>query len=269
MSVYKNDNPDFLQVALDSMLVNQSRVPNEIFMVIDGPVPETINRVIDDYISSYKRVFTIHRLKENKGLGNALRIGVEKAKYDIIARMDSDDICLQYRFEKQLEYITQHPDVDIVGGQCTEFIGTPDNIVSRGSVPLNNEDIYTYMKTRCGMSHVTVMFKRESILRAGNYQDWFWNEDYYLWIRMMLMKSKFANVPDVYVNVRTGDDQYSRRGGMKYFKSEAGLQRFMYKNNVIPFYLYLSNVIKRFVIQIIIPDNIRGWVFRNIIRKIE
>lgn len=266
-SVYKNDTPKYVRVALDSMLVNQSVKPTEIVLVRDGLVPDELDALLDEYEALYHNVFNIIRLKQNGGLGKALKLGVEATKYDIIARMDSDDICLPYRFEKQMAFLGKHPDCDIVGGQMTEFIDTPDNIVGKRVVPESNEAIYEYMKSRCALNHVTVMFRKNSVMRAGNYQDWFWNEDYYLWVRMMMAKCRFANLPDVLVNVRSGADQYARRGGMKYFRSEAGVQRYMLDNHLINRGGYLINVAKRLIVQVLLPNNIRGWVFRTFARK--
>ena len=265
-SVYKNDTPKYVRVALDSMLVNQSVKPTEIVLVRDGLVPDELDALLDEYEALYHHVFNIIRLKQNGGFGKALKLGVEVAKYDIIARMDSDDICLPYRFEKQVAFLDKHPDCDIVGGQMTEFIDTPDNIVGKRVVPESNEAIYEYMKSRCALNHVTVMFRKNSVMRAGNYQDWFWNEDYYLWVRMMMAKCQFANLPDVLVNVRSGADQYARRGGMKYFRSEVGVQRYMLDNHLINGGGYLINVAKRLIVQVLLPNNIRGWVFRTFAR---
>ena len=266
-SVYKNDKPEYVRVALDSMLVNQSVKPTEIVLVQDGSVPDELSALLQDYEVNYPAVMNIIRLEKNGGLGNALRLGVESAKYDLIARMDSDDICLPDRFEKQLAYLGSHPECDIVGGQMTEFIGSPDNIVGRREVPLTNEDIYNYMKSRCALNHVTVMFRKEAVLKAGNYQDWFWNEDYYLWVRMMMAGCKFANIPDVAVNVRSGADQYARRGGKKYFDSEIGIKKLMLENGLISRKEYIVNYIQRFIIQRILPNSVRGWVYRTFARK--
>ena len=232
-SVYRNDEPEFVRTALDSMLIEQTITPTEIILVRDGVVPSELENVLEEYETAYPKIMHIIRLKKNGGLGNALKLGVENAKYEIVARMDSDDICLPYRFEKQLRYMDQHPECDIVGGQMTEFIGNADNIVGKRVVPESNEDIYKYMKNRCALNHVTVMFRKEAVLKVGNYQDWFWNEDYYLWVRMMMVKCVFANLPDVLVNVRSGEDQYARRGGMRYFKSEEGIQRLMLNKHLI------------------------------------
>lgn len=266
-SVYKNDKSEFVRVALDSMLVHQSVKPAEIVLVQDGPVPDCLDLLLSEYETKYPEIIHVIRLDKNGGLGNALKLGVENAKYDICARMDSDDICLPDRFEKQLAYLEAHPECDIVGGQMTEFIDTPENIVGRREVPLSNEEIYEFMKSRCALNHVTVMFRKEAVLKAGNYQDWFWNEDYYLWVRMMMAGCKFANIPDVAVNVRSGADQYARRGGKKYFDSEMGIKKLMLEKGMISRKEYIINYVERFIVQLILPNSIRGWVFRTFARK--
>lgn len=265
-SIYKNDNPDFVRVALDSMLVHQSVKPDEIVLVQDGPVPEDLSAVISEYENKYANVMHVIRLEENGGLGNALKIGVENTGHTIIARMDSDDICLPNRFEKQLEYMENHPECDILGGQITEFIDTPGNIVGRREVPLSNEEIYDFMKSRCALNHMTVMFRKDVVMKVGNYQDWFWNEDYYLWVRMMMNHCVFANIPDVAVNVRSGAEQYARRGGKNYFDSEIGIKKLMLKEGMINKKEYLFNYIERFIIQLLLPNRVRGWIYRTFAR---
>lgn len=266
-SVYKNDKLEFVREALDSMLVHQSVKPDEIVVVQDGPVPYEILKLFLLYKDKYGDMFNVIKLRENMGLGNALMLGVENAKYDIIARMDSDDICSPDRFEKQLVYLESHPECDIVGGQITEFIDWPQNIVGKREVPCTNEEIYNYMRSRCALNHPTVMFKKESVLKAGNYKDWFWNEDYYMWIRMMERGCVFANLPDVLVNMRSGLDQYGRRGGKKYFDSEIGIKKLMLEKGMITRKEYIMNYIQRFIIQLMLPSSVRGWVFRTFARK--
>lgn len=266
-SVYKNDKAEFVRKALDSMLVYQSVKPTEIVLVQDGPVSYELFRLLLGYRNKYGDRLNIIRQDKNGGLGNALKIGVENTKYDIIARMDSDDICSPNRFEKQLAFMETHPECDIVGGQITEFIDTPDNIVGKREVPCSHGEIYKYMRSRCALNHPTVMFKKKAVLDAGNYQDWFWNEDYYMWIRMMERGCVFANLPDVLVNMRSGLDQYGRRGGRKYFDSEVGIKKLMLEKGMITRREYVINYIERFIIQLMLPCSIRGWVLRTFARK--
>ena len=266
-SVYKNDNPVYVKRALESISMAQSVKPDEIVLVVDGPVPDELRKLIINTKQSATILYNVIWLPENKGLGNALRIGVENAKYDIVARMDSDDVSAPDRFEKQIVYLEAHPDCDVVGGQMSEFIDIEDNIVGNRPVPCDNQDIRQYLKARCPLNHVTVMMRKEAVLKVGNYQDWHYNEDYYLWIRMALEGCSFANLPDTLVNVRVGKEMYARRGGWKYFKSEKGLQDYMLSHRMISLPRYCYNVLGRFVIQVAMPNKLRGFIFQKLFRK--
>lgn len=266
-SVYCKDQPDYVARALDSITKLQTLKPNELVLVVDGSIPERLESLIKERKEKQPELYKIIWLKENGGLGNALRLGVEQAKNDIIVRMDSDDVATPDRFQKQIEYLQEHPECDVVGGQMTEFIGEEENIVGSRIVPCSSEDIYSWLKSRCPFNHVTVAMRRSKVLAVGNYQDWHYNEDYYLWIRMAEAGCKFANIPDTLVNVRVGKDMYARRGGWKYFKSEKGLQDYMLKKKMISFPRYLFNVAVRFGVQVAMPNSIRGFVFQKLFRK--
>ena len=111
------------------------------------------------------------------------------------------------------------------------------------------------------------MFRRKAVMDAGGYIDWFCEEDYYLWIRMALNNASFANLSDDLVNVRVGKEMYARRGGMKYFKSEARLQKYMYRNGIISCGLLVYNVTVRFILQVCMPNRLRGFIFKTFARK--
>ena len=266
ISVYKNDKADFFDRALESITDLQSIKPNEIVLVVDGPIGDELNSVIAKYENKYSILKTV-RLSENGGLGNALKIAVENCTNELIARMDSDDISLPNRFEEQLKMFKDNPDLDIVGGNISEFIDTEENIVAYREVPLTDSDIKEYLKVRCPLNHVSVMYKKSAVLKSGGYLDLFWNEDYYLWIRMCEQNCKMANTGTVLVNVRTGQDMYKRRGGRKYYKSEKFLQDYMLKRKMIGHFTYCMNLAKRFIVQVLMPPTVRGWVFRRFARK--
>lgn len=271
ISVYKNDNPEWFDKALESIIVNQTVKPAEVVLVVDGPVPKAIHQVINKYkeicLGMDGITLIVNQLDKNGGLGNALRIAAETASCALIARMDSDDYSYPDRFEKQLNAFAADPSLDIVGGNMSEFIDDIGNVVGTRPCPLSDGEIKRYMTTRCGFNHITVMYKKAAVLGVGNYQDWFWNEDYYLWIRMMQCGCKFANLPDVLASARVSLDMYKRRGGKKYFDSEAGLQRYMYQHGLISYPKMLINITIRFVIQCMIPNTLRGFIFQKLFRK--
>lgn len=265
MSVYRNDKPDDFLTAVRSIYY-QTVQPNEIVLVVDGPIPETVDKAILT-LQDEVPVLKVIRLEKNMGHATARQTGLEAATNNLCAVMDSDDIAILDRFEKQLLVFEQHPEVSVVGGIIKEFIGTTDNVVGTRIVPENDTDIKDYLKSRCPMNLVTVMVKKDDVMKVGGYQDWYCEEDYYLWIRLAQNGYKFYNIQDNLVNVRVGEEMYQRRGGWKYFKSEAKLQRYMFKHSVISLPKYLYNVLLRFAVQVMMPNKARGWVFRMFARK--
>ena len=181
--------------------------------------------------------------------------------------MDADDLSVVDRFEKQLKAFEEHPDVSVVGSLINEFIHTTDNVVGIRIVPEKDIDIKDYMKSRCPMNLVTIMLKKSDVMKVGGYQDWYCEEDYYLWIRLTLGGYKFYNIQENLVNVRVGKEMYQRRGGKKYFDSEVRLQKYMLDHNLISWPKYAYNVLIRWVVQVAMPNKVRGWVFRTFARK--
>ena len=265
MSVYKNDNTaDFTDAVLS--IYDQTCPPDEIILVIDGP----ISMVMYDAIEVLKQktgIMKIIPLEQNMGHAIARQTAIEIAKNDLCAVMDADDISLPDRFEMQLQAFENHPDVSVIGGFINEFIHTVDNVVGSRIVPECDIDIKNYMKSRCPMNLVTVMFKKNDIMNVGGYQDWYCEEDYYLWIRLALAGYKFYNIPESLVNVRVGEKMYQRRGGKKYFLSEARLQKYMFDHKLITYPRYIYNVLIRWIVQVAMPNKLRGWVFRKFARK--
>lgn len=264
MCVYGGDNPCWFKEAVNSIL-NQTVKPKEIVLVVDGPIYDELENAVLEFEKN--DCVNCIRLPKNLGHGEARRIGLEACKYDLVAIMDADDISAPDRFEKQIVFFENDSEISIVGGQISEFIDDESNVVGKRIVPLDDTSIKSYMKSRCPMNLVTVMFKKSSVLKVGGFIDFYCEEDYYLWVRMALDGMKFANCEDILVNVRVGKDMYKRRGGLKYFISEAKLQKFMLNNKVIGFWTYLINVTKRFVLQVLMPNKVRGWLFKHFARN--
>ena len=264
-SVYKNDAPGPFRDALDST-INQTCPPDEIVLVRDGQVPAELQAVIDEYVSRYPELFTYIPFEENGGLGNALRTGLERARNELVARMDSDDLNVPNRFELQLKYFEEHPETDIMGGNISEFFGSPEQIVQYRVVCKNHDEIAKDLRNRSPFNHVTVMFRKEAVLKAGNYESFYLFEDWYLWARMYLAGCKFANINDVLCNVRIVD-MSARRGGMKYYKSCKRLLKFMKKNKIIGFFKYMKIKTVRFIGYVLLPNELRAFMYKKMLRK--
>lgn len=264
MCVYGKDNPDWFRIAVDSIL-NQTSKPDEVVLVVDGPVPQELNAIVTTYENM--QCFKVIRLEVNQGHGYARRVGIENCSNEFIALMDADDISANERFEKQIELFENDPTLDIVGGDIAEFIDSTEHIIGMRKVPSNDPDIKAYMKKKCPFNQTTVMLKKSSVNSVGGYMDWYCDEDYYLWLRMYLANMKFANIQNILVNVRVGKDMYQRRGGWKYYKSEARLQKFMLKKHIISPLTYFINCTKRFIVQVMLSNRLRGWVFQKFARQ--
>ncbi len=265
MSVYQGNSPDYLVAAIDSVY-QQSRKPKETILVVDGPINQALENILEIEQKKYQTIRII-RLEQNNGLAHAMQVAVNHATTPFLARMDSDDICLPDRFEKQMRCFEEDPELSIVGGMITEFVDTPENIVTRRVLPLEDKDIKRFMKSRCGVNHVTVIFKKEDLLKAGNYRSDFRQEDYYLWVRMMKTGCKFKNIPYVVVNVRSGADQFARRSGWHYFLGHCAIFRYMYHEGLISWLRLAYNYIVRFIVQFLMPNGMRTWVYQHVLRK--
>lgn len=266
MSVYRSDNPEYFTRAVLSISADQTVPPTEIVLIVDGSVPKPLEDAIKGLECELSTI-QVHWLPENVGLGFALQKGLTFTTNDIVARMDSDDIAKPDRFEKQLHFLSNNPDIDMVGGQIAEFIDEPTKIVGKREVPTTHHDISEYIKSRCPFNHMTVMFRKQAVMSVGNYLPWHFNEDYYLWIRMAEAGCRFANLPETLVKVRVGADMYRRRGGWKYFISEKGLQDYMLLHHIISLPRYCYNVLGRFSVQVAMPNSLRGFIFQKLFRK--
>lgn len=263
MCVYEKDNPVWFQNAVESVL-NQSVKPSEIVLVVDGAVPSELDAVISKY--EHNDIFNVIRFAKNQGHGNARRAGLDACKNELVALMDADDISVETRFEQQLRMF-KNSNADIIGGDIMEFIDSEEHPIAYRNVPVTDEKIKQYMKKRCPFNQITVMFRKSAVQKAGGYIDWYCDEDYYLWVRMAQNNCIMANTGTVLAHVRVGKDMYSRRGGKKYFASEVRLQKYMLNNKIIRFDTYIINILKRFIVQMVLPNRLRGWVFRKFARK--
>lgn len=218
MSVYAKDKPEHLDAAIASMA--RQTVPfRDMVVVCDGPLTERLDAVLDEWWWELDGRLNVHRLPENGGLGPALAVGLPLCRCVVVARMDADDVSRPDRCRILLEKMVAD-DLDLVGGAIEEFDCEPGDMGYVRSVPLKKEDIVMWLKGRNPFNHMSVMFDRHVVEAAGGYQPFPWMEDYWLWARMIAGGCRCANVPDVVVDVRTGDGMYARRSNVAYLKSQ-------------------------------------------------
>lgn len=263
MSVYKREQGEYLKEALRSIF-QQTVPPSEVVLVKDGPLTDELENVIADFVKRYDTLKVI-ALSENRGLGNALNVGLDACTNDLVARMDSDDLSLSDRFETQLRAFETDPEVSVVGGWITEFEENPDQIITYRKVPESDSELKNFFTSRNPLNHVTVMFRKKDVQEAGGYQHFHLFEDYWLWARMIKNGVKFHNVQKVLVNVRGGAAMAARRGGWKYVKSAVKFQWRIWKMGLISVGQLLKNIFIRFCVYMM-PNELRSWIYKNILR---
>lgn len=216
-SVYRKDNPKFLSQALQSIFDNSVR-PVMTILVKDGGITPELESVIVEW--QKKMPLKVVGYEQNQGLAYALNYGLQFVETELVARMDSDDICYPDRFEKQLAEFEKNNDLALLSGYIDEFNDDPNQIVSTRTVPLEYSEIKQYLKKRNSFNHMSVMFKKSAVISSGNYQAVPYFEDYDLWIRMIQNGFMAANIPEKLVKARIGNDMIGRRHGFSYAKHE-------------------------------------------------
>lgn len=265
MSVYIKEKPEYLDRALKSVLQEQILIPKELVIVEDGPLTKELYEVIYYYKNRYPSFIKSVVLKENKGLGEALNLGLKAASFEVVARMDSDDISLPHRFIKQYSFFKNN-NYDVVGTNMIEFEKDESNITRLKKVPENHEDILKYSKFRNPINHPTVMFKKKAVLESGNYEKMPYFEDYYLWIKMLKRGYRFFNIQEPLLKFRADKEMIKRRGNLDYFKNEKAFFKILLKAGYLNYFQYHAALSLRFFFRIF-PDNVRFFLYRFALRE--
>jgi len=267
MSVYKNDRPDYLEFALTSIYEKQTRKPNEIVIVFDGPLTDDLYRVIEKFFSDKKDIVKHIELEKNQGLGQALKIGSENCSYEYIMRMDSDDISDSSRFEKQMLYAEQHPSVAVIGTYISEFYNSTDEPDMRiRKVPRDLDGIIKMSKVRNPMNHVTVCIKKSSLLACGGYETLLLLEDYYLWLKMIVAGYNMVNIPESLVYARVCNGFNTKRSSIERIAGWKVIQNYMLEHGLIN---HFSAIMNMFYIKFFIhmPDKLKQFVYDHFLRS--
>lgn len=267
MPLYVKDDPDWFRVSVDSML-HQTVPPDEIFIICDGPLSKELDTALEDYTQAYPGLFTIHRIKENVGLGNALAKAVPLCRNELIARMDADDFAVPERCEKQLRVYAEHPELSVVGTNVEEFVGDIDNVVSHVVLPEHHDEIVAFAKRRCPIRHPALMYRQSAVIKAGNYRDYRHAQDYNLIVYMILSGAKMYNIQEYLMYMRVNPDFYKRRGGVKQAKLVLKLKKEFRKCG---FYSRKDYIISGYgnAFVAILPNKIRESFYKKILRKKE
>lgn len=267
MSIYIKEKPEYVKECFESLL-NQTVKADEWVIVEDGPLTPEMYTLLDNYSSKYPELIKRIPLKENKGLGLALREGIIHCSNELIARMDTDDIAREDRFERQLDEFMKNPKLDICGSHIIEFEGNIENILSKRKVPINHNKIANYQRQRSAFNHMTVMYKKSMVLKAGNYEHCPLMEDDMMWIRMLMVDAKCSNIDDYLVYARTGYAMIERRGGWDYLKKYRNARKKIFQTGYISKWDYYKTIIVQLIVTLS-PKKVRMFLFTNLLRNKE
>jgi len=250
MSIYYKEKAEYFDRCMQSIWDEQKIKPDEIVLVQDGKLTDELYEAIDEWKKKLNDIFKTIPLETNVGLGDALNIGLQNCKYDLVARMDTDDIALPQRFEKQLE-IFKGNDIDVCSSWVSEFDSDENEIISYRKLPEKHDDIVKFGKKRNPLNHPAVMYKKRSVENVGNYLKMMWFEDYYLWARMILSGAKFYNIQEPLVKMRAGYGQLERRSGYNYAISEIKFLKELYNQGFFNIKELIIGIAIRFTARVI------------------
>lgn len=264
LSLYYKENPEFLKICLES-IINQTLQSSEVIIVEDGPLTIELYSILEEYQSLIPNFLRVP-LSENVGLGNALDHGLKYCNNELIIRMDTDDICFPDRFEKQVKFMTDHPEVDVCSSWIEEFEGNIENVKSLKKVPETHEEISQYIGKRNPMNHPAVIFRKSAVLKAGGYRHFPLFEDWYLWARMFVNGARFGNIPEPLLHFRISSQMFKRRGGMRYAIDSTKFQWELHKLGIISTFDAVKSSIMRGTVYLL-PNKIRTYIYTHLLRS--
>ena len=262
LPTYHADDPEHLRRAFASAVDEQTLPPNEVVLVRDGVVPPRLQAVIDELVAASAVPVNVVSLAENIGLGHALDAGLAACQYEVVARMDADDVSVPKRFAVQIPLLADG--YDLVGSGLLEFHEHEDDIVGRRTPPLGEDEIRSWSRFHDPFNHPTVVYRRSMVQAVGGYQDLPLMEDYWLFARMIDAGARVANVAEPLVKYRVGAGAYARRGGWQLLRSEVQLQRHFRGVGFTTRPQYLRNLVVRGGYRLV-PEGLRRVAYRRVI----
>jgi glycosyltransferase involved in cell wall biosynthesis len=263
MSIYHKEKAKYFDRAMQSIWDDQTIKPNEIVLVQDGKLTDELYEAINKWQEKLGDIFKTIPIEQNVGLGDALNIGIKECSHELIARMDTDDICSSDRFKKQLK-IFEKSDIDVCSSWVGEFDSDEKIIVSYRKLPMYHDEIFDFAKKRNPINHPAVMYKKSAVQNAGGYKKMMWFEDYYLWVRMILNGATFYNIQEPLVNMRAGYGQLERRSGLKYAIEEFNFLNKLKSINFLSSIQFIQNVFVRFITRILPLYIIKIIIYRKL-----
>ncbi|WP_082656912.1 glycosyltransferase [Pseudomonas citronellolis] len=261
--LYNGDTPEAFHEALHSVLIDQSLKPDQTLLVIDGPISPALEHAVEQWTDKIEIV----RTDKNIGLSNAINFALKYCRNELVFRMDSDDISLPDRFEKQINFFANHPDADMCSSWVQHFDGDMKRYIGDRKVPVTPAENRSYAMTRTPINHVSLAFKKTALLASGGYPDTRLPfEDWWICLRALKNNGNIYNIPEYLVKVRASDSFYERRAGSRYAKMEYQALTQMCGEGILPIRWCLSNLALRLPVRMA-PRRTLGLIYEHLIRR--
>lgn len=266
ISIYKSEDPDHFHSCMESIIIFQTLKPSQVVIVEDGPLTDYLYEKINFWKLELGDVLKIIKLEKNVGVGIAKNIGLKACENEIICIVDTDDICVPFRFQKQVDFLKSNLDIAICGGQISEFVLNPKNSLKTRRVPSLNKELYKFAKRRSPFNNMTIAYRKSVIEEVGGYQHHLWMEDYNLFLRIIAKGYKIYNFDEVFVYARIDNGMHKRRRGLEYIKSEFQLlnlkKKLKLQNSVEANFIFMTRSIVR-----LFPSFILKNIYKFFLRK--
>lgn len=266
ISIYYKENPIHFDACMKSIWDDQTLKPTEIILVEDGPLTLELYKSISMWQDRLSQRLNVIKLQKNVGTGKAKNIGLQYCNYEIVSIVDTDDISVSDRFEKQMKCFELDAELVILGGQIIEFIDDISLPSGMRIVPLDNQDLRAYAKKQSPFNNMTISYRKSKILEVGGYRHHLWMEDYNLFLRVIAKGYKVHNLPDTLVYARIDNGMHARRTGLKYIKSEHQLlklkKELKLQNPIYANILFLVRSAFR-----LLPSTVLGKIYNTFLRK--
>lgn len=234
MSVYRNDRPEWFQLAMDSIR-EQTLLPAQMVLVVDGPIPETLAETVRGYENQDCGFeLNVVRLAENGGLANAMNVGRRECTQKFIARMDADDYSLPTRFERQAAVLREQPELGLICSWQGEFGDDHTKMTALKTLAEHHDELIAQLKWRSVIPHSSVVMNREAVEQVGGYRSEFGLlEDYDLFTKLALSGVRMHCIQEPVYRMRVLPEQRARRGGLSYIPGEWKFRHQLYRNGFI------------------------------------
>jgi glycosyltransferase involved in cell wall biosynthesis len=260
MPVYSGSVVNEVEQAMESLL-KQSLLPDEIIIVIDGPISSEVETLLEKYLK-YENRITKKVLDKNLGRGVARNFGALEVKTEFIAIMDSDDIARCDRFEKQIKIMREN-DIDLLGGAIEEFEKFPGDLGQVRRLPALHENIKSIAPFRTPYNNVTIMFRNELFKKIKGYDDFNFVEDWDFAVRALASGAIFYNMPEVLVDVRINK---KRSYNLNYLSEELLLITDLKKKLSTPYHIIFFSCFLR-VAKALLPLALLNVIYSKTLRK--